>query len=173
MRPRLHTTPLKSKQHVTCAAVKEALHTWLGQAQPAEPTMRGRPPVLQGSEDSTPDRCMKRSPSSVMSTSSVLGTCWLSRFSMKSQSRTELKNCKNSGQTCLVIIKGNIKARELCSFCLSQPWLPVVRGRARSSVRKRPWRVSLTRDGRVLTLTVPSELSCFRGFSGSASRPSG
>lgn len=115
MRPRLNTTPLKSKQHTTLGCSKgSSTHPSSGKAQPAEPEMHGQPSTLQGSDDSTPDRCMKRSPSSVMSTSSVLGTCRLSRFSMKSQSRTELKN-----------------------------------------------------------LTVPSELSCFRGFSGSASRPSG
>ena len=69
--------------------------------------------ALQVSDGSTPDRCMKRSPSSVTSTSSVLGACRLSRFSMKSQSRTEFRNCKDSQQTCLVTANGNAKAESL------------------------------------------------------------
>ena len=56
---------------------------------------------------------MKRSPSSVTSTSSVLGACRLSRFSMKSQSRTELRNCKDSQQMCLVTANRNAKAESL------------------------------------------------------------
>ena len=69
--------------------------------------------ALQVSDGATPDRCMKRSPSSVTSTSSVVGACRLSRFSMKSQSRTELRNCKDSQQTCLVIANRNAKAESL------------------------------------------------------------
>ena len=62
---------------------------------------------------------MKRSPSSVMSTSSVLGARRLSRLSMKSQSRTELKSCRDSQQTGLVIANSNAQA-EWLRFC----WLP-------------------------------------------------
>ena len=112
--------------------IQETRHLWLPWRKLCNPDLGrlgrwsprcGRPSTLQGSDGSTPDRCMKRSPSSVMSTSSVLGTCRLSRFSMKSQSRTELKNCKNSKQTGLVIAKGSTPANPTpsCQSCENGP----------------------------------------------------